>query len=144
MARSKSYMKSKKPILLVEDDQVDVMTVKRVLKEIHVDNTLLLACNGEEALDLLNNSAVEDPGIILLDLNMPRMNGLEFLKAVKSNALTKSIPVIVLTTSRDDNDRLESFNHSVAGYMVKPVDYSQFVDLMKNIDIYWTYSEVPD
>ncbi|MDH5680671.1 MAG: response regulator [Spirochaetota bacterium] len=137
-------MKSKKPILLVEDDKVDVMTVKRVLKDIHVTNTLLLAGNGEEALELLNNSSVEEPGIILLDLNMPRMNGLEFLKAVKTDSLHKSIPVVVLTTSRDDNDRLESFNHSVAGYMIKPVDYNQFVELMKNVDSYWTYSEVPE
>lgn len=137
-------MNSKKPILLVEDDNVDAMTVKRALKEIHVNNELLLACNGEEALDILNNDSIDQPGIILLDLNMPRMNGLEFLKVIKIDDYHKSIPVVILTTSKDDQDRLESFNLSVAGYMLKPVDYHQFVKLMKTVDIYWTMSELPE
>jgi CheY-like chemotaxis protein len=136
-------MNSAKPILLVEDDQVDAMTVKRALKEINVTNKLDVTNNGEEALAFLRNSANEMPGIILLDLNMPKMNGLEFLKIAKADADLKKIPVVVLTTSKEDQDRIESFNFGVAGYMIKPVDYRQFVEVIKTINLYWTLSELP-
>ena len=137
-------MKSHKPILLVEDDRVDAMTVERSLKEIKVTNPLQVANNGEEALDVLKNSQQPRPCIILLDLNMPKMNGLEFLKVIKSERRWQRIPVIVLTTSRNDQDKIESFNMGVAGYMIKPVDYWQFVEVVKTIDLYWTLSELPD
>ena len=136
-------MKNQKPILLVEDDRVDAMTVIRALKEINVTNTLAHVENGEEALAYLNDDTKENPCIILLDLNMPRMNGIEFLNIVKKDDAVKNIPVIVLTTSKDEGDRLESFNLSVAGYMVKPVDYLQFVEVMKTIQAYWSLSEMP-
>ncbi len=137
-------MRSQKSILLVEDDQVDVMTVKRAFKELKVVNQLTIAGNGEEALDLLRNENNEKPCIILLDLNMPKMNGIEFLKIVKQDDLLKSIPVIVLTTSKEDQDRFASFNLSVAGYMIKPVDFSKFLDMMKAINLYWTLSQLPE
>ena len=136
-------MKGNKPILLVEDDRVDAMTVKRALKELHVTNQLDIACNGEEALDYLKAKGNAIPCIILLDLNMPKMNGLEFLTIVKQMETYKMIPIIVLTTSSDDQDRIESFRKSVAGYMIKPVDYIQFVETMKTIQMYWTLSELP-
>jgi len=136
-------MKNHKPILLVEDDRVDAMTVTRALKEINVTNTLAHVENGEEALAYLSDDTQEKPCIILLDLNMPRMNGIEFLSIVKKDDAVKNIPVIVLTTSKDEGDRLESFNLSVAGYMVKPVDYIQFVEVMKTIQTYWSLSEMP-
>ncbi len=136
-------MKNQKPILLVEDDRVDAMTVTRALKEINVTNTLAHVENGEEALAYLSDDTQEKPCIILLDLNMPRMNGIEFLSIVKKDDAVKNIPVIVLTTSKDEGDRLESFNLSVAGYMVKPVDYIQFVEVMKTIQTYWSLSEMP-
>jgi CheY-like chemotaxis protein len=136
-------MRNKRPILLVEDDQVDAMTVKRALKEIKVTNPVKLAGNGEEALDFLKDKENDKPNIILLDLNMPKMNGIEFLKVVKNDEAMKKIPVVVLTTSREDQDRVESFSLSVAGYMVKPVDYVKFVDVVKAIDLYWTLSELP-
>ena len=136
-------MNRAKTILLVEDDQVDAMTVKRALKEINVTNNLDITNNGEEALEFLRNSANEKPGIILLDLNMPKMNGIEFLKIAKADADLKKIPVIVLTTSKEDQDRIESFNLGVAGYMIKPVDYRQFVEVIKTINLYWTLSELP-
>ena len=91
----------------------------------------------------LSDDTKENPCIILLDLNMPRMNGIEFLNIVKKDDAVKNIPVIVLTTSKDEGDRLESFNLSVAGYMVKPVDYLQFVEIMKTIQAYWSLSEMP-
>lgn len=136
-------MRSKKPILLVEDDRVDVMTVQRALKEIRVTNPVEVAGNGEEALKFLNNTTNPKPGIILLDLNMPKMNGIEFLKRAKQDDRLKKIPVVVLTTSKDEQDKVESFNLGVAGYMIKPVDYRKFVEVIKAIDMYWTLSELP-
>lgn len=137
-------MRSEKPILLVEDDAIDRMTVERALREIRVTNTLEMVGNGEEALEFLRDPAREQPGIILLDLNMPKMNGIEFLKFVKADESLRRIPVVVLTTSKDEQDRVDSFNLGVAGYMVKPVDYMQFVEVVKAIDLYWTLSELPD
>lgn len=132
-----------KPILLVEDDQVDTMTVKRALKEIHVSNPLVHVENGEEAVNYLRDSQREKPCIMLLDLNMPIMNGIEFLQVVKHDDQLKRIPVVVLTTSEEQQDKVSSFNLGVAGYMAKPVDYRQFVEVMRSIDAYWTISEMP-
>jgi CheY-like chemotaxis protein len=137
-------MRTKKPILLVEDDEIDQMTIRRALKDIHVTNRMDTASNGEEALAFLRNPANEQPGIILSDLNMPRMNGIEFVQALKDDAGLKRIPVVVLTSSREEQDRIESFNLGVAGYMLKPVDYLQFVEVIRTIDLYWTLSELPD
>ena len=132
-----------RPILLVEDDQVDTMTVIRALKEIHVTNPVVQLENGEEALLYLQDPASEKPCIILLDLNMPIMNGIEFLQVVKHNDQLKRIPVIVLTTSEEQQDKMSSFNLGVAGYVVKPVDYRRFVEVMRSIDAYWNISEMP-
>lgn len=137
-------MKSKRPILLVEDDSVDVLTIKRSLHEIHVSNHVDVAENGEKALQKLNAYTYERPCLILLDLNMPRMGGIEFLKVIKHDESFKRIPVVVLTTSSDEQDKIESFNLGVAGYMLKPVDYQQFVEVVKTINLYWTLSEVPN
>ncbi|MGZ3181968.1 MAG: response regulator [Telluria sp.] len=132
-----------KPILLVEDDQVDVMTIRRALKEIHVANPVVNMENGEAALDYLDNSANERPCIILLDLNMPIMNGIEFLQKAKEDPRFRRIPVVVLTTSEEQQDKVNSFELGVAGYMAKPVDYRRFVEMMRSIDMYWTISEMP-
>jgi CheY-like chemotaxis protein len=133
-----------KPILLVEDDSVDAMTVRRALKELHVTNPLALAENGEEALAYLHGPNNDRPCIIMLDLNMPVMNGLEFLRVVKVDSELKRYPVVVLTTSDEDEDKVDSFNLGVAGYIRKPVEYLKFVEIMRSIDIYWTISEVPE
>lgn len=132
-----------KPILLVEDDQVDVMTVKRALKEVKVTNPIVNMENGEEALKYLRAPANEKPCIILLDINMPIMNGIEFLQVAKHDDQLKRIPVVVLTTSEEQRDKISSFDLGVAGYIAKPVDYRQFVEIMRTIDAYWTVSEVP-
>lgn len=134
---------SNKPILLVEDDQVDVMTVTRALKELHVTNPLVQKENGEEALAYLRDPANTTPCIILLDLNMPVMNGIEFLRVVKHDEALRKTPVVVLTTSEEQQDKVNSFNFGVAGYMAKPVDYRQFVEVMRSINTYWTISEMP-
>jgi len=136
-------MRNNKSILLVEDDYVDAMTVKRALKDINVTNQLNVVSNGEEALEYLNDKRNVRPCIILLDLNMPKMNGIEFLKVLKQDDSLKMIPVVVLTTSRNEQDRLESYKLSVAGYLIKPMDYLQFVETIRTIDMYWTLSELP-
>jgi CheY-like chemotaxis protein len=136
-------MRNLKPILLVEDDRVDVMTVERALKELKVTNPLVHSANGEEALGYLRSESNKKPCVILLDLNMPKMNGTEFLKVVKADDVLKRIPVIVLTTSREEQDVVESFNLSIAGYIVKPTDYKKFVEAIRAIDLYWTLSELP-
>ncbi len=137
-------MRNSKPILLVEDDRVDVMTVERALKELKVTNPLVCSINGEEALEYLRDESSKKPCVILLDLNMPKMNGTEFLKVVKADDVLKKIPVVVLTTSSEEQDVVESFNLSVAGYIVKPTDYKKFVEAIRAIDLYWTLSELPD
>jgi CheY-like chemotaxis protein len=130
-------------ILLVEDDVVDVMSVRRALRELNSNHVLNVAGNGEEALVYLRNPQNSLPGIILLDINMPRMNGLDFLKILKADDRLRRIPVVVLTTSKEEKDRLESFNLSAAGYMVKPVDYAGFVEVVRTIQHYWNLSEMP-
>ena len=137
-------MRSSKPILLLEDDTVDAMTVKRALKEIKVLNTLIRTANGEEALEYLREGKNEKPCVILLDLNMPKMNGIEFLKVAKADESLKKIPAIVLTTSKDDQDWVQSFQLNVAGYIVKPIDYHKFVEAIRIVNLYWTLSELPN
>jgi CheY-like chemotaxis protein len=128
--------------MLVEDDDVDAMTVRRALKELHVANPLVRVENGEEALSYLRDPDQVPPCIILLDLNMPVMGGIEFLQVAKNDAALKRIPVVVLTTSDEQQDKVSSFDLSVAGYIRKPVDYRQFVEAVRAIDAYWTLSEL--
>jgi CheY-like chemotaxis protein len=132
-----------KPILLIEDDQVDMMRAIRALKEIGVTNRIVHRENGEDGLSYLEDETNDKPCIILLDLNMPIMNGIEFLEEVKNDDRFRRIPVVVLTTSDEQQDKLNSFNFGVAGYMSKPVDYWQFVEVIRSIDTYWTLSEMP-
>ncbi len=137
-------MKNLKPILLVEDDSVDAMTVKRALKELNVTNQLVHSIDGEQALDYLKADDNKKPCVILLDLNMPKMNGIEFLQAIKKHEKLKKTPVVVLTTSKEQDDVTTSFRFNVAGYMVKPVDYKKFVEAIRAINLYWTLSELPN
>lgn len=137
-------MRNLKPILLVEDGRVDTMITQRAFKELKIPNQLLATGNGEEALAYLKDENTEKPCLVLLDLNMPRMNGIEFLEIIKQDDNLKKIPVIILTTSNEEKDKIESFRLSVAGYMVKPIEYQQFVEMIKTIDVYWTTSELPE
>lgn len=135
-------MHNEKPILLVEDDMVDAMTIKRAMSEINITNPVHHAHNGLEALEFLQDADASRPCIILLDLNMPKMNGIEFLEEIKHVEEFRTIPVVVLTTSSQEQDKLASFQNGVAGYMNKPVDYKQFVELIRSIKLYWTISEI--
>ena len=137
-------MRNHKPVLLVEDDNIDAMTVKRSFKDLKILNSLVRTANGEEALQYLRDESNKKPCVILLDLNMPKMNGTEFLKVVKANDELKKIPVVVLTTSKEESDIVESFKLNVAGYIVKPVDYKKFVEAIRAIELYWTLSELPN
>ncbi len=136
-------MRTTKPVLLVEDDAIDTMTVRRAFRDLKLSNPLAHATNGEEALKYLNDPENPKPCVILLDLNMPRMNGVEFMRVIKVDPALKKIPVVVLTTSRDDRDIVESYKLSAAGYIIKPVDYKKFVEAIRTIDVYWTISELP-
>lgn len=136
-------MQNNRPVLLVEDDMVDAMTVTRSFKDLGITNEIVHRVNGVEAFDYLQNVKGK-PCLILLDLNMPKMNGIEFLDLVKSTKVLQRIPVVVLTTSNDQKDKVESYKLGVAGYMLKPVDYQRFVRVMKEIDMYWTLSQLPD
>ena len=137
-------MRSSEPILLVEDDDVDVMTVQRAIKDLKITNQLVNTANGEEALEYLKTENNKKPCFILLDLNMPKMNGTEFLKIVKADEALKKIPVIVLTTSGAEQDLVESFRLGVAGYMVKSIDYKKFVETIMAIDLCLSSSELSD
>ena len=136
-------MKMKQPILLVEDDVVDVLTVKRALHEIQLPNDLVNVQNGEQALDYLRDQANPRPLFVLLDLNMPGTNGIEFLQERFKSPDLMLVPVIVLTTSKDENEVKASFRYGAAGYLVKPVEYHKFVELMKKVRDYWLSSELP-
>lgn len=131
-------------ILLVDDDEVDVMTVKRAFQKANITNRLFVASNGVEALEMLRSGAVPATRrLVLLDLNMPKMNGLEFLREVRSDPALQSLTVVVLTTSNEDRDRVDAFQLNVAGYLLKPVTFHTFADVMATLNKYWTLMEMP-
>ena len=134
-------------ILLVEDDAVDVMNVKRSFKKAKITNPLYTAGNGIEALAILRGQGeVQMPKIrrlVLLDLNMPKMGGIEFLKELRADDSLKPTPVIVLTTSDQERDRIEAYNLNVAGYILKPVTFVNFAEVMATLNHYWTLCEMP-
>ncbi len=136
-------MRNFKPILLVDDDDVDAIITQRAVNDLKITNELIRKVDGEEALDYLRDQNNNMPCVILLDLNMPRMNGFEFLKAAKADDELRRIPVVILTTSDVDENILDSFDLGVAGYIVKPVDYKQFLEAMRTINMYWSLSHLP-
>lgn len=134
-------------ILLVEDDELDVMNVQRAFKKNNITNPLHIAHNGLEALDILRgqNGAAPIPRnrrLILLDLNMPKMGGIEFLHALRSDSSLASTTVIVLTTSDEERDKVEAYKLNVAGYILKPVTLMAFVEIMAALNKYWTVNEL--
>ena len=131
-------------ILLVEDDQVDVMNVRRAFDKNRIANPLFAASDGLEALAMLRDGRVPATRrIVLLDLNMPRMNGIEFLRELRRDPALQLTPVVVLTTSNDERDKVEAYNLNVAGYLLKPVTFVNFVELMAALNKYWTLVELP-
>ena len=137
-------------ILLVEDDTVDVMTIERALKKNHVTNPMHVVGYGEEALDYLRHQgkfagadSFPRPGLILMDLSIPRMSGLELLLALKSDPDLREIPVVVLTASDEHQDVKTAFARGAAGYIVKPTTFEKFVEAIATLHLYWTLSELP-
>lgn len=131
-------------ILLVEDDEVDVMNVRRAFQKNRITNPLFVANNGVDALDQLRGGKIpRDRRIVLLDLNMPQMNGIEFLRELRKDQALNLTPVVVLTTSNDERDRIEAYNLNVAGYLLKPVTFSNFCEVMAALNKYWALVELP-
>ena len=131
-------------ILLVEDDEVDVMTVKRAFAKANITNPLFVATNGLEALEILRREELPpNRRLILLDVNMPKMNGIEFLREVRADPKLQTVSVVVLTTSNEERDRIEAFKLNVAGYLLKPVTFQQFAEVMSTINKYWALMEMP-
>jgi CheY-like chemotaxis protein len=131
-------------ILLVEDDEVDIMTVKRAFAKANITNPLYVAHNGLEALEVLRKEDLPPKRrLILLDVNMPKMNGIEFLRELRKDPALQQISVVVLTTSNEERDRIEAFKLNVAGYLLKPVTFQQFAEVMSTINKYWALMEMP-
>ncbi len=135
-------------ILLVEDDEVDQMIVKRSFRDNKVLNPLFCANNGEEALTMLKGDGVEKPDpfpkIILCDLNMPKLGGLELIKEIRSDKDLKNMTIFILTTSNSEKEIAEASLQNVAGYIVKPVTFDSFRDAIKTLNTFWTLCEFPD
>ena len=135
-------------ILLVEDDELDVMNVERAFRKNNVSNPLFVAGNGVEALEMLRgeggHAAIpSERRLVLLDLNMPKMGGIEFLREVRNDPKLHALTVIVLTTSDEERDKVEAYNLNVAGYILKPITLAAFVEIMAALNKYWTVNELP-
>ncbi len=130
-------------ILVVDDDQVDSRNIQRAFEKGRISNPLFFASDGLEGLEILrSNTMPAERRLVLLDINMPRMNGLEMLAEMRADPVLKLIPVVVLTTSNDDRDRLEAYDLGIAGYMLKPVTFVGFVEVMSKLNHYWALIEM--
>jgi CheY-like chemotaxis protein len=128
-------------ILLIEDDTIEVMKFNRVLSTININQKVVEANNGEEALTILKVKEFI-PDIIVLDLNMPKMNGIEFIKILKADEYFKYIPAIILTTSNNRKDVLECYRIGIAGYLIKPLKYKDYESLITRLIEYWRCNEL--
>ena len=132
-------------ILLVDDDEVDIMNVQRAFQKNKIMNPLNVAKNGVEALEMLRGEnageAIPRPGIILLDINMPRMGGIEFLENLRADEQLKSICVFVMTTSSEQQDKVAAYDLNVAGYILKPLSFDSFVNATSILNSYWALCE---
>lgn len=128
-------------ILFVEDDSIEVMMFNRVIKKIGVNHKLIEANNGENALEILFAKEII-PDIILLDLNMPKLNGIEFLKILKNNADLNHIPTIIFTTSNNHRDISECYKIGISGYIIKPLKYDDYLILVQKTLEYWSSNEL--
>ncbi len=131
-------------ILLVDDDELDVMNVQRAFRKNNIQNPLFVAHDGVEGLERLRDGTVPDQRrLVLLDLNMPRMNGIEFLRELRADPALRNTSVVVLTTSGEDRDRVDAYHLNVAGYIIKPVTLVAFIEIMAALNNYWAVNEMP-
>jgi len=136
-------------ILLVEDDVVDVKNIQRAFKKNNITHPLHVAHDGIEALELLNGTDTQPalnpvPDVILLDINMPRMNGLELLKELRADERFNKSLIFVITTSDDQRDRVEAYKYNVAGYFLKPIESDLFTNILSTLSSYWDLVKFPN
>jgi len=138
------------PILVAEDSKHDVMAVKRAWKQYQIPNELVVVRDGEECLDYLyqrnayaHPARAPYPGVLMLDINMPRMNGLEVLSHIRSDPVLSHLPVVVLTTSKRDEDLIESYQLNVNAYVAKPLHFEEFARAIHTIYEFWQLAEQP-
>ncbi len=127
-------------VLLIEDDQIETIKFKRIVEALDKKHKVDIARDGEQAIDTIRK-ATTLPNLILLDLNMPRMNGIEFLKILKNDEKLKYIPVVILTTSNYPNDILKCYEIGIAGYVMKPLKYQEYKELVEHLINYWSNNE---
>jgi len=145
-------MAKKKVILLVEDNPDDELLTMRAMRKNNIANDIVVARDGAEALDYIfrqgqyeDRDVDEHPQVILLDLNLPKIGGLEVLKKIRSDKSTALFPVVVLTSSKEERDLVESYRLGANSYIRKPVDFNQFSDAIRQLGLYWlVLNEVPD
>lgn len=138
-------MSINKPILLVEDNPMDVDLTKRAFKRRNVTNPIEVARDGEEALAWITrwDDGEPLPAVILLDLKLPKVDGLDVLRQLKAHPVYRTIPVVVLTSSAEDRDVKEAYELGVNSYIVKPVDFDKFMDVASQIELYWSVLNKP-
>jgi two-component system, response regulator len=143
-------MVEEQTILLIEDNDDDAELTLRAFKRAKVKNPLVRARGGEEALDFLfgrgkyaGRDVSDLPAVALLDINMPKVSGFEVLKAIRADERTKHLPVVILTSSNEDKDRLKAYTHFANSYVIKPVDYDQFVTAASQLGLYWLVLNAP-
>jgi CheY-like chemotaxis protein len=136
-------MRNSKPILIIEDDRIDAMTLRRALEELGGENRLINATDCEQALEYLRNQENEMPCLIITDINTPKMNGMEFLRTVKAEELFKDIPVVIMSASDRQQDREQASQLGAVRYIDKSADYAEFVEELGAIKHLWTSAEVP-
>jgi CheY-like chemotaxis protein len=136
-------------ILMVEDDPKDVELALTALEEYHLANEVVVARDGQQALDYLygrgefTGRSPENPAVMLLDLKLPKVDGLEVLQKVKSDENLKTIPVVVLTSSNEEKDMMRSYKLGVNAYVVKPVDFHEFVNAVRELGVFWAVINQP-
>jgi two-component system, response regulator len=150
VARRQPMMAHEKTIFLVEDNDADADLAVRAFRRAKITNPLIRARDGVDALDYLfgrgkyaAKDARELPVVVLLDLNIPKISGLEVLKAIRADERTKHLPVVILTSSNEDRDRLGAYDHFANSYVIKPVDYDKFVAATLQLSLYWTVLNAP-
>jgi CheY-like chemotaxis protein len=131
-------------LLLIEDDDIDAMSITRAFKKMHISNDIIRANDGLEGLELLRSGAVPSPYIILLDLQMPRLNGIEFLEEIREDPKLAQSTVFVLTTSKSDEDITASYKKNIAGYFIKEQVGEGFLDIVKMLKGYWKIVHFPE
>lgn len=141
----KNFDKKNKEValFLIEDDDIDALTIERGLKQQNIDNPIIRAYDGQQAIELLEEHQVPSPYVIVLDLQMPRLNGVEFLKKIRSEDKYKDAVVFVLTTSVSDSDVMETYSQHVAGYFVKDQLGDNFSELINMLSKYWKIVVLP-